>query len=297
MEVRFDRPAKLAATGTTKRQGTAVEIKVEYDGHPEGGRVPASLRRYGRTVGVPLGEDDPAAISPREARQLFLAITKMPGDLRRRINRAVGHGVASPERLCYTLLSGTWRELELDFMLAVSPRVGSIISGGSDWHQRPDRQAESEIARASYMVGMLYQRLNATDNASGDVNGLPGAARVIEDERVGISWRVLEDVGVVVFAGLRSAMLPWQPPDGRVQVGHGEEVAVVPRTFATQDDIALCRALKANFPHVAMLLPRDARPSMLVGQDQLLTLHCPDRLSEIDRAIESKLLGARTSRG
>ena len=41
MEIRFDRPARLTSTAG----------RIVFHGHPENA-VPASLRRYGRTVGV-----------------------------------------------------------------------------------------------------------------------------------------------------------------------------------------------------------------------------------------------------
>jgi hypothetical protein len=92
--------------------------------------VPASLRRYGRTIGVALGADDPAVISPAEARELFLAITPMPSGLRSRVDAAISSDGILPERVCFTLLSQVWREIELDFILATSQRAGSILAGG-----------------------------------------------------------------------------------------------------------------------------------------------------------------------
>ena len=71
MEIRFDRDARFMQDGKP----------ITYHGHPEKA-VPASLRRFGRTVGVTLGAEDPRAITPAEARELFLAITPMPAELR-----------------------------------------------------------------------------------------------------------------------------------------------------------------------------------------------------------------------
>ena len=93
MEVRFDHPATLNVDGK----------KVRYAGHPEGA-VPASLRRFARTVGVQLGAEEPASISPREARELFRAITPMPDELRERVDTAVASAGIKPERLYYSLL-------------------------------------------------------------------------------------------------------------------------------------------------------------------------------------------------
>ena len=118
MEIRFDRPASITMNGR----------RIQYQGHPER-CVPASLRRFGRTVGVPLGSEEGAAISPREARELFMAVTPMPDDLRRRVRYAAEHRRVPPERICYLLLSQVWREIELDFLLATCDRSADVLRG------------------------------------------------------------------------------------------------------------------------------------------------------------------------
>ena len=168
MEIRFDRPA-MVQNGSTR----------ERVFHPEQA-VPASLRRYGRTVGVQLGESNPAdpyfaAITPAQARDLFSAITPMPDGLRARVAWAQSRLGISPERLCFMLLKPVWRDIELDFLLATSTRVASILTGGAAWERRADRQAEAEVCRSAVMAGMLYRRLNSTDLAGAD-----GEVRVIE---------------------------------------------------------------------------------------------------------------------
>ncbi len=296
MEIRFDRPAKLVASGITKRGGQLVDVAASYQSHPEGGQVPASLRRYGRVVGVALGADNANAISPREARELFKAVTPMPAGLRTRVDDVVARGIASPERLCFTLLAQIWREIELDFMLAVSARTASIISGGADWRQRADRQAESDVARAACMLGMLFRRLDTTDHAAAGKAASAGAARVVEDERVGVNWRVLGEVGAVVFRDLVPGRLPWQAVDSQHEIGDSAELVVIPRTFIDAPDLDLARQLATSFTHVALVVPQDAEPPLRPLDSSVAVLRCPDRLSEIDRVIERKLLDARLAR-
>lgn len=296
MEIRFDRPARLVAKGTTAKTGSLVDVDVVYDGHPEGG-VPASLRRYGRTVDVLLGYDavrgDPGAISPGQARDLFMAVTPMPDDLRRRVREACEANVASPERLCFTLLAQIWREVELDFMLACSPRTGSIITGGVDWSHRGARQAESEVARLALMIGMLYRRLDMRD----DAGAMRTQATVIEDNRVGVSWEVLPDVGAITFRGLRGEELPWQqelPRSERQSVEQGQSLTVVPRLQVDDDALAITRDLSRDGRPTAIVIPRgDGNADGTAG---ILVLRCPDRIGELDQVIETKLLKSRMTR-
>lgn len=278
MEIRFDRPTRLESD---------LMGPLSYEGHPEMA-VPASLRRYGRTVGIDLGVEDPGSISPAEARDLFLSVTPMPGGLGHRIDEAVARGLASPERLCYTLLAQVWRDIEVDFLLATSERAGGILRGGANWEFRVQRQAESQLARAALMVGMLHRRLDTRDTAG----GAAGDARVLEDNRVGVSWSVIEDLGAVTFDGLQAGPMPWQA--GTAECGDGGTLVACPRPSPTAEDVAAVRSLAEVVP-AALVIPADAD---LAGLDafEIVVLRCPDRLGEIDLAIENKLLKSRLAR-
>jgi hypothetical protein len=274
MEIRFDRPARVQVG----------EEFISFEGHPEG-RVPASFRRFGRTVGVELGVEDRAAISPSEARALFQAVTPMPAELRERVAHAAAKEGMAPERLCFALMTGTWRPLELDFLLAATARTGSILSGGSDWRDRPARQAESEACRAASMASMLLARLDRHDSAARSADGV----RVIEDDRQGVTWRCLPELAAIEFNGIDpEAPLPW------CEVGSGHDsLTVFPRTALGPDTLAAVRRLQAE-TLTALLLPRDSR---LEVPDDVLVLRCPDRLADIDKSIEAKLLTSRIARG
>lgn len=278
MEIRFDRDARLSVGG----------MRMVYHGHPERA-VPASLRRYGRTVGVYLGEQDPAAISPAEARELFLAVTPMPKELRARVDDAVATRGIGPERICFSLLSQVWREVEMDFILATTARAASILDGGAPWTDRAARQAESEVCRGAVMTGMLFRRLNSADSA-GDASP---AVRVIEDRTQGVTWHVDADRGAVTFRGLdTAAAVPWARG-----VTEADQLTVFPRTALT-DELADAVA-RADSPGLkAVLLPADVPlPTWRDDVADTLVLRCPDRLADIDKNIEARLLTSRISRG
>jgi hypothetical protein len=278
MEVRFDRPARIWRDGK----------EYTFKGHPEG-VVPASLRRYGRTVGVALGEEDPKAIVPAEARQLFEAVTPMPAELRRRAQAAVATQGIAPERVCFSLLSQVWREIEMDFIMATTSRASSILGGGARWTDRLSRQAESEVCRSAVMVGMLHRRLDSIDNAAATTDA-DGVVRVVEDRARGVTWHVEDTLGCVTFVGLdTSEPLPWQ--------GLGPSPAtltVLPRALATDDEVR--RFGDAATPGAkAVLTPADApEPALPPG---MVLLRCPDRLADLDKDIERRLLKSRISRG
>ncbi|WP_216916709.1 hypothetical protein [Nocardia noduli] len=276
MEIRFDRKARIIHKGHS----------LDFPGHPEK-VVPASLRRFGRTVGISLGRDDPAAISPREARDLFLAITPMPDGLRGRVTDAVHSRGIAPERICFLLLSQIWREIEMDYLLATTGRAASILSGGADWTDRFARQAESEICRGAMTIGMLFRRLNAADNATGGSE----VVSVVEDRSKGIDWELRPEIAAVTLTCLDpSAPVPWT--FGTTGV---DTLTVFPRSVISAD--VLREIVDADVPgESAILIPADTEVPHKVPSP-VRVLRCPDRLADIDKSIEDRLLKSRISRG
>lgn len=285
MEIRFDRPTRLSDGGEPQTVT-----------HPERA-VPASLRRYARTLGVTLGgtksrkgkppDHNYAVITPKQARELFRAVTPMPDDLRLRVNRAERELGITPERLCYMLLKPVWRDVELDYLLATTDRVVSILSGGAKWTDRAGRQAESEVCRGAVMAGMLHRRLNSTDLAGAD-----GDVRVVEASTVGVHWECLDDVGAVRFTRMaHGAAVPWLT-GSRVELD--ESLLVFPRVLVSDELLDTVRSYADREP-TALVVPHDEEVPTLPRN--VTVLRCPDRLADIDKTIEQKLLDARTSRG
>ena len=274
MEVRFDRPARVTGLGT-------------IPGHPEQ-RVPAALRRFARTVGVEGLDGDTCSISPAVARQLFRAVTPMPDELRTRVDFATTNEGIAPERIYFALMTGTWHPLELDFMLATSARTAAIISGGSEWRDRASRQAETELCRAGAMASMLLSRLDNRDSA-----GVASEARVLEDDRHGVTWHVDDDSASIEFRNVDpGSEIPWvfRSPDGAPRTT--SSLRVFPRALVTPVALEQVRSASGGDP-CALLVPKDVAPSL---PRDVLVLACPDRVAELDRSIEAKLLTSRITR-
>lgn len=276
MEIRFDRRTRLRV---------GAEEKV-YDGHPEK-RVPASLRRFARTVDVEVGAEHPAAIMPAEARSLFMAVTPMPAELRARVDEAISHDGLLPERVCFTLLSQIWREIELDVILATSDRAGKILDGGSAWTHRLNRCAEMETTRAALMIGMLFRRLNGAgpDAVASQDEG------VIEDATNGIEWSVDSRTGGVLFSGIDGQALPWTRAS---PASTPSEIRVVPCS-TNSDAIAAFVKSGAQAAPTAVVVPLDLNFTHDIGDGVLL--RCPARIADLDAEIDAKMLTARISRG
>ena len=251
-------------------------------------RVPPALRRYGRTIGLEINEKA-ESLTPEESRHLFLAVTPMPESLRERIIDYIVDGVESPERLCYALMAQIWSEIELDFLMATSTRTPSILSGGAPHQSRPSRMAETEVCRAARLIDTLFDRLNSLDSA-----GATGSVRVFEDTTVGVEWEVLSDLGAIAFSGLQQSPLPWQTGNGGLDEPDDGSLIVIPRAHPTDSDVktALSVAEQTGI-RTALLVPEDRRDFVDCPTTVLV---CPDRLSELDNAIERKLLSGRIAR-
>ena len=167
-------------------------------------------------------------------------------------------------------------------MLATTDRTASIVSGGSNWQDRPARQAESEVCRAGVMASMLFNRLNNRDSAGG-----AEGVRVLEDNRQGVVWHVDGDSASVELTGLDVTQpLPW------CGYGSAPAVRVFPRTIVTEETVAAIRGAQEDGLAV-LLIPQDFTVEVPAN---VVVMRCPDRLADLDKTIEAKLLTSRIAR-
>lgn len=285
----------LTAMALCEAFATGSTMELRFSRHPER-RIPAAIRRYARANGIDVGVEDRAVITPREARDLFLAVTPMSDGLRSRATRLFQNGSLAPERLCYLLMAGIWTDLELDFMVATTWRAPSILAGGAPPVDRISRSVESEVGRAALMVGMLQRRLDLRDDrAEPDPSRHEPSdtVKALEDDRVGMDWAVDPDLGVVTFLGYEGP-LPWI--DGATShLTSDTPLVVMPRAHPTGIDTSLAQRLAEQRAGVVALLTTLDRADLV--STELPVLRCPDRVSELDTSIEAKLLSARVSRG
>jgi len=272
------------------QNGGTMEIRFGERGKEDS--VPPALSRFGRAIGVDLGMEDANCISPREARNLFLAVTPMPDDLRVRCADLIDRGLMSPERLCYTLMSSVWSAIELDYVFATSARVETILRGGSPPESRRHRLAEIETCRAAAMLGMLQRHIDNSDTAARS----NGSVRVFEDGSPRVSWSVRSDVGAVAIAGATEEGIPWASQDRETHApGEIVPLVCVPRGLPTPCDHQLVRDLQKKHPSavVGLLVPADMVDTVPEGIPLMV---CPDRVAALDTDIERRLAMLRVGR-
>jgi len=276
----------LAALMLAEAFRTGGTMEIRFDEHPERA-VPARLRQFARTRGITLGASDACAITPAEARRLLQAVTPMPAELAARVRAVTKRGEQSVERACYVLLSGIWKPIELDFLLATSPRSLTILQGGSDVLNRSARQAETAIARAAAMAGTLFARLSLAPEQTRQ-------AESIEDERLGVEWRIIGDAGAILFTGVTAGLLAWQHGSA-VELADGQPLLVLVRPLLGPGDRELAAELaRAEGAMAATLEAPDAQ--VVYRSGDIAQLIYPDRLQALDRQIERRLLSCRVGR-
>ncbi len=193
----------------------------------------------------------------------------------------------SVERACYVLLSGIWKPIELDFLLATSSRSLTILQGGSDVLNRGARQAETVIARAAAMAGTLFARLSLAPEQAHE-------AESIEDERLGVEWRIIGDAGAILFTGVTAGLLAWQHGSA-VELADGQPLLVLVRPLLGPGDRELAAELaRAEGAMAATLEAPDAQ--VVYRSGDIAQLIYPDRLQALDRQIERRLLSCRVGR-
>lgn len=262
-------------------------MEIDFSHHPEQA-VPASLRRFGRTVGIPLGAETPggASISPAEARELFWQVTPMPDALRRRARVLVDNGLLSIERLCYSLLAPIWSPAALDFLVAVAApeRLRAILEGGTD-PRNESASIERALMRSALLLETYLRRLDAKDSAAA---GDGYEQRLFEDTTHGIRWSVLEQAGAVIVEGFPAGPVPWVrdlESDGRI--------AILPRAHVSPLDLDAMAQVEAQHGIPArVVIAQDA----FVGPEPKAIVQAPARLAEFDARIERNLVASRLGR-
>ena len=272
------------------QNGGTMEIRFGERGREDA--VPPALRRFGRSVGKSLGMEEPCCISPQEARDLFLAVTPMPDELRDRCDDLFDRGVISPERLCFTIMSSIWSAIELDYIASTSSRIESILRGGTQADYRRYRLAELETCRAALMLGMLQRHIDNSDTAAQSDRGV----RVFEDSVASASWSIRGDVGAAAIAGAPEGLLPWASQDREAApLSEDGYLITVPRGLPTPSDHQLVLDIQSEHPEavVALLVPADMVDTV---PKEIPLMVCPDRIAALDTDIERRLDMLRVGR-
>lgn len=181
------------------------------------------------------------------------------------------HGV-TPERVCYLILSGVWRTIEMDHLLRVTPgTAAAVVKGEHDPLDRPRSQEVLAACRAALLIGLVHTQMQASTVVGAELE-------VLEDARVPVSWDF--DGSVVVFRrDGASATDPWSGRD-------------VVRVLAAPRGVVLDDATALDDGETVLLVPEAANTTGWRGPVVSAAL----TPSDLDASAVRNLMSARVGR-
>lgn len=272
-------------------------MEIAFERHPER-KVPASLRRFGRSRGINLGLETRGRknISPAESRSLFWDVTPMPNPLREGGRRLIKAGICSVERFCYTILAPVWSAPALDFLISSSnpQRISSILEGGCNVTDRQNRMVEMELMRAACLFETFVKCSNTNNTAvglSGDVSST-SSVLTFEDRNNGVRWTLYGEESFAEVQGLPPGPVPWLS-----DLSTSGRIIVIPRPHPIAQDFELANRLAVgDLAAGAPVVVLTDHVSTASDSRRARVLRSPMRLQEIDLQIEQNLTRSRLAR-
>lgn len=117
------------------KSGSSMEIK--FTGNVENGRVPLELCDMAERLGVNLKHPEEGGITPREAKELYLALSDFRTELRDRVMEMDKSGILSAVSAAYAVHRGVWTTQEIESVILGSKFPDSILKGSfpqETWH-------------------------------------------------------------------------------------------------------------------------------------------------------------------
>ena len=164
------------------KSGGSMEIK--FTEHVEGGSAPLELCRLAKKLEVDLKHADKGGITPKEAKELYLALSGLRPEIREKVLAMENEKRLSAASVCYALHHGVWTAQELEVILYSSRFPDTILKGSfpaEAWHLF---HHDLFCGRNALMGGYLDRRILRREHAVKEADD--NAYKVVEleeDER------------------------------------------------------------------------------------------------------------------
>lgn len=292
------------------KSGSSMGIR--FTQNVEGGTVPVDIVDMAHEYGVELKNEHiySGVITPKEARQLYIALTEVSDDAQAKIMElSVGNKV-SPERICYMVHHSTYTKEEMESLLVGTEFPEHILIGKVD--PSAGLLYSDMILRGRDIVlgGMLDRTLKLKE-----VVGEDGKAVDLEadDRQVKISFD--PRFFAKIYETLEETPVPWTIHQGW-KVKEGQRLVVLVRGrdwsdfkyYFDQDLEALEQLMQAYSDkpsYFLMLVPRDVLelPSeeldnyrRILREKKVVLMICPDSIALLDKDIVDRLRESETMR-
>ena len=284
------------------KSGGSMEIK--FSKNVEGGRVPHELVSLAASLHVDLAHVSDGGISPREAKQLYLALSGFSEITRAKIATLENEGRVSSASISYGMHHGVWSIPELDVILFGSRFPNTILRGAfspEDWHLF---HYDLFHARNALMGGYLDLQL-----AKREYPQESGSVIELEDDELDLEILFNADYFCKVYA-LRDAdsavTVPWiTGADQPLKLSGENKLWTLLRARDMEDlqadlraDLhqaaALKKTLAAHDDSVCVMIPSDFKrlePVERTGildqfrKERIGLMICPDFLTQLNQEV------------
>lgn len=296
------------------KAGGSMEIK--FTKHVEGGRAPLELCRLAKKLEVDLKHADKSGITPKEAKELYLALSGLRPEIRKKILAMENEKKLSAASVCYALHHGVWTAQELEVILYSSRFPDTILKGSfpaEAWHLF---HHDLFCGRNALMGGYLDRRILRREHTVKQVD--ENAYNVVEledDEReVEISFDADYCAKIYRNAENDAMRIPWL--HNELQQGtpaNDQKLWVLLRARDTEDiklrldhDLNQAIQLKANKAEtndiVCIMLPSDYKRLDMSGYTQKAAennigiILCPEFLNQLSQEVVRRFESVKVMR-
>jgi len=217
------------------QSGGSMEIRFTHN--VEGGLVPAELCQMALTNGVELAHQAQGGITPKEAKNLYMALSDFNEEVRERILKLDEEGRLSAASVCYALHHGVWMSMEIDMIVKSSLFPDTILTGGFPAEACHLFQHDLFIARNAMMSGYLDRQLRRREHLGSPTAGGEEILELEDDERE-VECEFVAEHGVLKFVNKEDTPMPVPWLDGAspvMEIPGGNSLWVFPKARDNED--------------------------------------------------------------
>jgi hypothetical protein len=271
------------------------------------GKVPGEIVSFAKSLGIELKHAEKGHITPKESRELYIALTGFSAEARLKVMQLAVEGKLSSERACFMVQNKIWELSEMESILLGATLPHRVLLGITPPELGTLYQHDLMHARNAVLGGYLDRKMKQRERRIAE-----GVIELEADENdVHIAFDA-EHQAKIYTAHEEFELPEWQGKYKRIQANEIMYVLVRARNSNDlmsnlQDDLAAATSLasKSNGRKVLMLFPRDfhdldSRWQTHIGQllDKMgvALMVCPESVSGLDDDAETRLRKSRVIR-
>ncbi|MCF6147705.1 MAG: SMI1/KNR4 family protein [Candidatus Kuenenia sp.] len=290
-------------------------MEVRFTKNVEGGRIPFELHTLAKRLGIDFTHISEGGITPKESKELYLALSEFNQELREKIIMMDESGKLSAMSVAYAVHRGVWTQQEIESLIFSSSHPESLLKGSftpEAWHLF---YYDLVCCRTALMGGYLDRKLKSREYDEQNV-----IMELEDDER---ELEIIFDPEVCAkiyhFDNTDGTIIvPWLYQEGStLEIKPGECLKVLPRAYDFDDiELRWCDdlkqahelQLKTRLNHsgpVCIMYPADFKrlaPETIASisgefnDKEIKLIICPDFINQLDQEVVRRMESVRIMR-